>query len=108
MKNVEEIEIVSNYYGIVTMNCALFDHVFKLKGCKFCESNRVNKMKHFEEENKIIKTITILKETYQETIHCSCEALNKKSLKHTGIPHHFCCPACCDCQFDKLEEKVFE
>ena len=37
MKNVEEIEIVSNYYGIVTMNCALFDHVFKLKSCKFCK-----------------------------------------------------------------------
>jgi len=65
-------------------------------------------MKLYEEQNKLIKKITILKETYQETIDCSCETLNKNSLKHTSIPHHFCCPACCDCQFDRLEEKVFK
>lgn len=40
MKTVEEIELVAGYYGIVTMNCAITDHVFKLKSCKFCKINR--------------------------------------------------------------------
>lgn len=40
MKNVEEIKIMAKYYGIVTTNCASFNHAFNLKNCAICKSNR--------------------------------------------------------------------